>query len=424
MTKCCAFKVYPNATQMKIISNTLGCCRFVFNKFLEVNFKNYDDYKSGKLDKKSYITAYTFSKEWLTPAKKSDEYSFLDDVSSKALKDSLNIADKAFKHFFKHPKKFHRPRFKGKKDPVSSYYFIKDGVRFEHHRIWIPILRWVRTTQDNYIPECGEITGGRIVKDGDDYYAILTYKVPKGYRKAEAKKFGKQFRNEMFPGCEYAESGTSIGIDLGIKTYATIVAYNRMTNNATCVKVPTFLKDPRVVALEDKIKTYQRIISRKTEINKSKKLEKGVCYNSYSIRKLRKKISKCYKKLRNIKIDFIRKLCYGLAITKPDYIAIEDLATEKMLRKGSHKLAGKIQKSLFREFRDCLISKCKEFDVELRIIDKHYASSKTCCRCGNKKSKLKLSERTYVCENCGKKIDRDVNAAVNILKCNKFKIVD
>lgn len=423
MTKTYRFRIYPNAAQRKLISKTFGCCRLVYNKFLEANYKDYD--KQETYSKKKYIGAYQFSKEWLTPAKKMDEYSFLEEASSKALKDSIENAHKAFLNFFKHPKRFHHPRFKSKRDPVQSFFFIKDGVRFNKNHIWIPVLRWVRTTQDNYIPECGEITGGRIVLRGNKYYADIKVKVPYGYRVKEARKFAKRIIKSEFAGEFFADSGSAIGIDVGVKTYATIVMYNRRTGNADSIKIDTFLKDRRVLDIEEKIKTLQKIISRKTEINKSKKLKKGVCYASYNIRQLRKKIAKLYEKLRSIKMDFINKLCYSLAITKPDYITIENLLTETMLHKASHKLADKIQKSCFREFSERLAHKCKEFDVELRVTDQYYPSSKMCCVCGHKKSKLKLSERTFVCDNpdCGKYIDRDINAAVNLLNCHKFNVV-
>ena len=420
MVKVYAYRVYPNATQIHQINNTLGCCRIVYNKFLEENFKTFKETDKG------YITAYDFSKAWLTPVKKSEEYSWLSEVSSKALKDSLDIADKGYRKFLKHPKKVGRPRFKSKKDPVTSYYFVKDGVRFREGHIWVPVLRWIRTTQENYIPECGEITGGRLVKKNDKYYVHLKVRLPDGYRTKDAKKFRKKFMKEEYPDQEYAKSGTGLGIDLGIKNYATIFAYNKRTEDYEVIEVPTFLKDPKVIDLENKIKNYQRIISAKTEINKSKNLKKGVCYNSSRIQKLRKKISKCFEKLRNIKIDYINKLCYSLAITNPDYIAIEDLSVVRMLQKGHRKLADKIQKSIFDEFHSRLETKCKEFDVQLRIVDKFYPSSKMCCGCGSIKEDLKLKDRVYVCDNgkCGNIMDRDLNAAINIYNCKAYEIID
>ena len=115
MVKVYAYRIYPNAAQIHQINNTLGCCRIVYNKFLEENFKTFKETGKG------YITAYDFSKAWLTPVKKSEEYSWLSKVSSKALKDSLDIADKGYRKFLKHPKKVGRPRFKSKK---GSYHVI------------------------------------------------------------------------------------------------------------------------------------------------------------------------------------------------------------------------------------------------------------------------------------------------------------
>ena len=265
-----------------------------------------------------------------------------------------------------------------------------------------------------------------MVKKNDKYYVHLKVKLPNGYRAKSAKTFRKKFMKEEYPDQEYAKFGTDIGIDLGIKNYATIFAYNKNTEEYQMLEIPTILKDPRVIKLEGAIKKCQRIISTKTEVNKSKNLKKGVCYNSSRIQKLRKKISKCFEKLRNIKIDYINKLCYSLVITKPDYIAIEDLSVMRMLQKSNHKLANKIQKSLFNEFHARLATKCKEFGIELRIIDKFYPSSKTCCMCGNVKNGLKLKDRVYVCDNvdCNNVMDRDINAAINICLCKEYSVID
>src|SRR5699024_8946966 len=130
-----------------------------------------------------------------------------------------------------------------------------------------------------------------------------------------------------------------IGIDLGIKQYATIMVVNAKTGGYNCIDYPSFLKDHRYKQLEEDIKTLQRIISNKVEVNKSKNLMKGVGYNSSNIRKLRKKVSKKFERLRNMKIDFINKLVYALAITKPMYIAIEDLSVMRMLQTASNKLS-------------------------------------------------------------------------------------
>ena len=137
--------------------------------------------------------------------------------------------------------------------------------------------------------------------------------------------------------------------------------------------------------------------------------------------KLRKRINKLYSQNHRIMIEFIRKLCLSLVITKPKYITIENLSVSNMLQVGTHKLSDKIQKSLFGYFRAHLTSLCEAFDIELRIANKFFASSKTCCICGNKVKNLTLADRVFYCDKCKNKIDRDENAANNLYHLKKYK---
>lgn len=419
MRKTYKFRIYPNRSQINIISQTLGCCRFLYNDFIAKN-------KQRKIDGLGYLSDYGYSKEYLTPMRHSEEFSWLGEISSKAQKDALANANKAFKKFFKNVKKKRKvgkgygyPRFKSKKDLVQSYFFIKDQIKFKRNHIKIPILGWVRTTESNYIPDCGEITGGRLVKKYDKYYVNLSVKLPKGYRVAEAIEKNSEILNSDADNRAWANQ---IGIDLGIKQYATIMVVNAKTGGYNCIDYPSFLKDHRYKQLEEDIKTLQRIISNKVEVNKSKNLMKGVCYNSSNIRKLRKKVSKKFERLRNMKIDFINKLVYALAITKPMYIAIEDLSVMRMLQTASHKLSNKIANSLFDEFHQRLRTKCREFDIELRVVDKYFPSSKRCFVCGNINDELALKDRVWTCPSCGEILDRDMNAAINIMMTDRYTI--
>jgi putative transposase len=103
----------------------------------------------------------------------------------------------------------------------------------------------------------------------------------------------------------------------------------------------------------------------------------------------------------------------------PAYISIEDLNVSGMM-KNRH-LSKAIQKQNFYYFRTKLLEKCNKYNVEVRVIDRYYPSSKTCNVCGAYKSDLKLSDRTYVCP-CGNSIDRDLNASMNIRDCKIYKI--
>lgn len=97
----------------------------------------------------------------------------------------------------------------------------------------------------------------------------------------------------------------------------------------------------------------------------------------------------------------------------PKRIVIEDLEVSKMLK--DKRLSEEIIEQCFYKFREYLTYKCEEKGIELVVADKYYPSSKTCSCCGNIKKNLKLSDRAYVCDKCGLIIDRDINAAINLM---------
>ncbi|MDU7726552.1 MAG: transposase [Clostridium perfringens] len=123
--------------------------------------------------------------------------------------------------------------------------------------------------------------------------------------------------------------------------------------------------------------------------------------------------------LANIRTDYINKTVFSIVKQKPSYITIEDLAVSNIM-KNKH-LSKAIASQKFFEFKTKLMSKCKQNDVELRIVDRFYPSSKTCSNCGRIKKDLKLSDRVYKC-SCGFVIDRDLNASINLRNAKEYKI--
>ena len=412
MKKVCKLRIYPNKTQEAIINRTLGACRFIYNKYLEYNLNYYKE--TGK-----FLSGYEFSKI-LTQLKKTEEFSWLNEISQKAVKDSIMNCDKSYKRFFK-KKQPRPPRFRSRKQPVQSYYFVKENTHLNTGKkniIYIPILRYVRITERNYLPDEKQITSGRIIKEGNKYYVSFIY----NYNIKESTIISQ--------GC---------GIDLGIEKFATI---HYETGESMIIE--SFVNSDKFEVIDEKIKYYQRLISHKVEINygrlshkyldhypdgkiddNSKSIMKGESYNTSQIQKLKKKISKLYKHKVNIARDIILKLVNILvARTKPRYISIEDLCIKNMIEtKGFHELHRLITESRWYFFRKRLSEKCEEYDVELRIADKFFASSKTCSFCGKKNKDLKLSDRVFICPHCGYKIDRDLNAAINLCNTKKYSIV-
>jgi putative transposase len=146
--------------------------------------------------------------------------------------------------------------------------------------------------------------------------------------------------------------------------------------------------------------------------SKKTKTKFSQLYKSKNLLKLESKIRKEHRRINNILTTNIHTITAELIRLNPTSIVIEDLNVEGM-RKNKH-LSEKINEAKFYKFRRQLEYKCSWNDINLIIADRLYPSSKLCSVCGNKKTRLSLSERTYVCEKCGCIIDRDYNASLNL----------
>ena len=195
-----------------------------------------------------------------------------------------------------------------------------------------------------------------------------------------------------------------IGIDLGIKTLATV---------SDGTNVPNIKTFRRVRILEKRLKRLQRKVARKYLINKCNKHNK-----TKNIIKLERQIKLIHRSIKNIRINHIRKFVSVLVKKQPQYIAIEDLNVKGMM-KNKH-LAKDIANCSFYAIREHLIRKATERYIAVRLVDRFYPSSKTCSNCGSYKKDLKLNQRVYHCDKCQEMIDRDLNAALNIAKTDRY----
>ena len=195
-----------------------------------------------------------------------------------------------------------------------------------------------------------------------------------------------------------------VGVDLGVKTLATV------SDGTIVPNIKTFR---RVRILNKRLKRLQRKVSRKYLINKCNKHNK-----TKNIIKLEREIKLIHRSLRNIRINHIRKFVSELVKTQPEFIAVEDLNVNGM-RKNKY-LAKDFANCSFYTIREHLIRKAKERHIAVRLVDRFYPSSKTCSYCGHYKKDLKLNQRVYRCDNCQEKIDRDLNAAINLANTDKY----
>ncbi|SQC07057.1 ISCpe4, transposase [Clostridium perfringens] len=202
-----------------------------------------------------------------------------------------------------------------------------------------------------------------------------------------------------------------LGIDLGIKEFTICSNGNKFKN---INKISTVKK------VEKKLKREQRKLSRKYESLKirNKNIREGRA-TGRNIQKQVAKVQKLHQRLRNIRTNYINKTVSLIIKQKPSYITIEDLNVKRMM-KNKH-LSKAIASQKFFEFKTKLISICKENNIELRIVNRFYPSSKTCSNYGEIKKDLKLLDRTYKCD-CGLTIDRDLNASINLKNAKEYKI--
>ena len=250
------------------------------------------------------------------------------------------------------------------------------------------------------IPTLGGINFGSVRADFD-----LSCKKQVAYISFDGKYWYLSYTEDIETQVENLPEYTEgIGVDLGIKTLATFSDGTRVPN------IKTFR---RVRVLQKRLKRLQRKVSRKYLINKCNKHNK-----TKNIIKLERQIKLIHRSIKNIRINHIRKFVSVLVKKQPKYIAIEDLNVKGMM-KNKH-LAKDITNCSFYTIREQLIRKATERNIVVRLVDRFYPSSKTCSNCGSYKRDLKLSQRVYNCNYCQEKIDRDLNAALNIAKTDKY----
>jgi len=377
-----AFKTEINPTdeQKRIIHQTIGVSRFIYNFYLSYNKEIFEK-------EKRFVSANEFSK-WLNNdfIPNNPEYNWIKDVSSKSTKQSILNAEKAFRRFFNKQSKF--PRYKKKKNQDVKMYFVKTDakavIRCERHRIKIPTLGWIKLKEFGYIPINEIISSGTVSIQAGRYYVSVLVKIDDEPQNIETSM------------------NDGIGIDLGIKDFA-IVSTGEIHKNIN--------KSSKVKKLNKKLKREQRKLSRKYESLKQRKNNKEGETTRQNIQKQVLTVQKLHQRISDIRSDYQNKIVNDLVKTKPNYITIEDLNVKGMM-KNRH-LSKAIAQQGFYSFTNKLITKAHKNNIEIRKADRFYPSSKLCNECGVIKSDLKLSDRVYKCE-CGYEEDRDLNAAMNL----------
>ena len=385
MYKALKIELKPTEEQKIQVNKTIGTERFIYNEYIKYN---QEQYKSNN----KFVSAFDFSKYINNVYLPSNpDKKWIKEVSSKSVKQAIIYGEHAFKRFFKGLSSF--PVFKKKGRNELGAYFVKNNktdFEFYRHKIKIPTLKFVRVKEYGYISKNANIKSGTISKIADRYFLSLVIEVDDTVKTENKNTKG-------------------IGVDLGIKDTA-ICSDGRIFNNIN--------KTKKVKKLKKKLKREQRKMSRSIEYSKSNKIKLKECKN-FNKKKLR--LQRLFYRLNCIRDDYNNKMINEITRAKLKYITIEDLKVSNMMK--NKYLSKAIQEQNFYAIRPKLINKCKERNIELRLVDTFYPSSKICSCCGSIKKDLKLNDRIYKCCNCGLEIDRDYNASINLEKAKVYKII-
>jgi len=347
-----------------------GIARFAYNYGLA---KWEEMYKQGLKHSINII-----KKEFNNKIKKQEEYKWLYEVSGQVTSRAFDDLNMAYQKFFKGISK--KPKFKTKKNSRKSFYVRYDAIKFKDNKVNLEKIGKVGYKSNYNIPQLNKYMNPRCHFDGRYWYLTLGFE--QGENKTELNK------------------DLSIGIDLGVKDLAIVNCLDKPIKNIN--------KSKEVKRLKKKLKRLQKQVSRKYEMNKNEK--KFV--KTKNIVKLEKQIKLIYRKLVNIRDNHIHQTTNKIIKLNPYRVVMEDLNIKGMM-KNKH-LSKAIQEQCFYEFIRQMKYKCKFNCIEFVQVDRFYPSSKLCSDCGFKKKDLKLSDRIYICDNCGLIIDRDKNASINL----------
>lgn len=350
------FRLYPNKEQETILAKHFGCVRFVYNYFLAQRKKQYEETKKSS-------NYYEQAKE-LTQLKKNPAFSWLREINSQTLQHSLLHLQTAYSNFFRGNARF--PRFHSKKNGGS--FSVPQHFRVEGGKIYLPKFNTgIKFVESRKIE--GELRNMTVtVTPSGKYYVSIMSKVV--YNPVE-------------------KTNSRVDIDLGLKDLAVTSDGERFSSN-------------KFISLyARKLRSAQKHLSRK---------KKG----SSSRNRQRVKVARIQEKISNSRLDKLHKMTTNL-VRRYDVICCEDLNVKAMERKQKKRLTKYIADAGWGMFVNLLQYKAEWHDRKVVKVDKFYPSSKTCGKCGYVNNELALSDRQWVCPVCGEKLDRDLNASMNIL---------
>lgn len=351
-----------NDKQRSLFNRYAGTARFVYNWALNDRKTRYEE--SGES-----IGKYTQCKNF--NSLKYDEFPWITETPYAITESAIANCDIAFKHFFRRVKNGEKPGYPKFKNRFRHKSFQLRDTKVEVDRVRLTRVGWVRLKERSYIPY------------GEDIkyciYSTISERAGRWFISIPVKENMDIYDND---------NTLVIGIDFGVKTTAVL-------SNGETFENPKYLYQA-----ECKLKQLQRELARRKKGGKNRT-------------KTKQKLAKAHAKVANCRKHFIHQISYYVTVgLKPSTIVIEDLNVKGMLSNGH--LSKAISDVGFHELRRQIEYKAERYNIEVIVADRWYASSKTCSECGWHNKDLKLSNRTFICNDCGIIIDRDFNAAKNL----------
>ena len=385
-------QLMPNNKQRTYFRKAIGCCRFAYNWGLAEWQRRCETGERGITGRK---IRDSFN------AIRSEEFPWTYEVTKYATAHAFDDLQKAFDNFFSHRAKY--PTKHKKRDGLGSFYIgagqeikisdthkglrhlknISHNVHGKYQYLNVPNLGYVKMSE--HLRFNGKVLGVKISQDGDKFFASIQVQITEEeYR-----------RTHRFP--SESKRG-AVGIDFGLEEAMTLSGGIAIHNPRT------FRKHQR------KITRLSRQLSKRQHAKTKQERSQGV-KRSNNFRKLSIRLGREHRHIASIRRDFTHKLTTVL-VTHFRAICIEDLNVKGMQR---GKLAKSVSDMAFGELRRQIEYKATVNGTEITVADRFYPSSKTCSWCGEKNDNLTLRDRLFVCPKCGKYINRDLNAALNLL---------
>ena len=361
MLRAYKYRIYPTDEQKVLFAKTFGCCRFVYNWALNMKITAYKERKE------------TLGNVYLTNLMKKElktEHEWLTEVNSQSLQSALRNLDTAYTNFFRNTKAVGFPRYRSRKDRQSFLCPQHCRVDFSKNTITIPKAKNIPAVLHRKFRGIVKTVTISMTSSGRYFASVLVDTDIQEKPKSAVK------------------NDTTIGIDLGIKTLA-VCSDGRIFDNPKNLR-----KSLNRLAL------LQKRLSRR---------QKG----SSNRNKARIKVARLQERISNQRKDTLHKITYTLTHdSQVRTICMEDLNVKGIIR--NHHLAQSVSDASLGIFLTMLEYKCKWYGVNFVKIDRFAPSSKTCGKCGYVYKGLKLSDRSWICPDCGMLHDRDYNAACNI----------